>query len=75
MFAARVANRKDDIMKRAYTIDEFSENYGPKRTLIYKMMKKGKLKTVLIGSKRLIRHDDAEAWLASLTSSESEDAA
>ena len=64
-----LADRKVTPMKRAYTIEEFSERYGPKRTLIYQMMKDGRLNSVLIGSKRLIRHDDAEAWLASLTES------
>lgn len=53
-------------MKRAYTVDEFCELYGPKRTLTYQMIKEGRLKTVLVGTKRLIRHEDAENWLAGL---------
>lgn len=52
--------------RRTYTIDEFGERYGPKRTLTYSLIKNRKLKAVRVGSKTLIRHDDAEAWLASL---------
>ena len=51
---------------RAYNIDEFGERYGPKRTLTYSLIKEGRLTAVRVGSKTLIRHDDAEAWLASL---------
>jgi excisionase family DNA binding protein len=55
-----------DATHRAYTIDEFGERYGPKRTLTYRLIKEHKLIAVRAGSKTLIRHDDAESWLASL---------
>lgn len=57
-------------MKRAYTVDEFGEKYGPKRTLTYRLIAEGRLKAVQVGAKRIIRHDDAEEWLASLTDSD-----
>ena len=62
-------------MKRAYSIDEFGEKYGPKRTMTYRLIAEGKLKAVLVGAKRIIRHDDAEAWLASLSDLQNQDAA
>ena len=62
-------------MKRAYTIGEFDERYGLGRTKTYQELKEGHLKAVRVGAKRLIRHDDAEAWLASLTDSNTENAA
>lgn len=62
-------------MKRAYTIDEFGEKYGPKRTLTYRLIAEGRLKAVQIGAKRIIRHDDAEEFLASLTGSNAKNAA
>ena len=52
--------------QRAYTVEEFGNRYGPKRTLTYELIKSGKLIAVRAGHKTLIRHDDAEAWLASL---------
>lgn len=52
--------------RRAYSIDEFGDAYGPKRSLTYKLLNEGKLKAVKVGKKRLILADDAEAWLASL---------
>jgi excisionase family DNA binding protein len=53
-------------MDRALTIHEFSQNYKVGRTKIWQLIKDGELKAVSVGSKRLIRADDAEAWLASL---------
>ena len=53
-------------MQRAYTVEEFGDLYGPKRTLTYSLIREGHLTAVRVGSKTLIRHDDAEAWLANL---------
>jgi excisionase family DNA binding protein len=54
-------------MKRAYSIGEFCRLYELGRTKTYQEINAGRLKAVKIGSKTLIRADDAEAWLASLT--------
>ena len=54
-------------MDRAYTIQEFGHLYKLGRTKIWQLIKDGQLKAVSVGSKRLIRADDAEAWLASLS--------
>ncbi len=53
-------------MDRAYTIQEFGRLYKLGRTKIWQLIKDGNLKSVTVGSKRLIRADDAEDWLASL---------
>ena len=53
-------------MPRAYTIHEFSLAYKLGRTKIWQLIKSGQLKAVSIGSKKLIRAEDAEAWFAAL---------
>jgi excisionase family DNA binding protein len=52
--------------KRAFKVDEFCHMYGLGRTKAYDEMKEGRLKSVTIGARRLIKFDDAESWLASL---------
>jgi excisionase family DNA binding protein len=54
--------------KRALKVDEFCENYGLGRTRAYQEIKEGRLKSVTIGARRLIKFDDAETWLAGLSS-------
>ena len=53
-------------MKRIYTINEFDELYGIGRSKIYEEITEGRIKSVMVGTKRMVRHDDAEEWLASL---------
>ena len=53
-------------MERAYTIQEFCRTYKLGRTKTWQLIKEGRLKAVSIGSKKLIRADDAEAWFTSL---------
>jgi excisionase family DNA binding protein len=53
-------------MKRAYSISEFCEVYELGRTKTYQEIKTGRLRAVKVGSKTIIRTDDAEEWLASL---------
>lgn len=53
-------------MTRAYTIHEFGQTYKLGRTKIWQLIKDGQMKAVSVGSKKLIRADDAEAWFASL---------
>jgi hypothetical protein len=40
--------------RRAYTIPEYCAAYRMSRSHTYKMMARGKLRTVLIGGKRLV---------------------
>ena len=54
--------------KRAFRINEFCAAYGLGRTKTYDLIKTGKLRTVLVGGRRLIHRDDAEA-LFSVTAS------
>ena len=53
-------------MERAFTIQEFGRNYKLGRTKIWSLIKERELRAVKVGSKTLIRADDAEAWLSSL---------
>jgi len=50
--------------KRAFRIGEFCAIYGIGRTTVYHLIKSGKLRSVLIGGRRLIPRDAAEALLA-----------
>jgi excisionase family DNA binding protein len=49
--------------KRAFRVNEFAATYGISRSTIYELMKDGKLRTVLVGGRRLIPKDSAEALL------------
>ena len=62
-------------MPRAYTIHEFSLDYKLGRTKIWQLIKSGQLKAVSVGSKKLIRAEDAEAWFASLEATSNKHAA
>ncbi len=62
-------------MERAYTIKEFGTSYKVGRTKTWQLIKEGRLKAVSVGSKKLIRADDAETWLSSLQDSGSQNAA
>ena len=53
-------------VQRVYSIAEFVKFYGLGRTRVYQELSSGRLKAVRVGSRRLVRHDDAERWLASL---------
>jgi excisionase family DNA binding protein len=57
-------------MKRAYTIGEFCQLYELGRTKTYQEINAGRLKAVKVGSKTIIRADDAEQWLANLKTAE-----
>jgi len=50
--------------KRALRVNDFCSAYGVSRTTTYDLMKKGKLRTVLIGGRRLIPVEAAEALLS-----------
>lgn len=52
--------------KVAYSITEFCELYGVGRSTAYNEMKKGRLRYVHVGRRRLIPRDAAEEWFASL---------
>jgi excisionase family DNA binding protein len=50
--------------KRALRLKEFCAAYGLSRSTAYKLMAAGKLKTVLVGGRRLVPVEAAEALLA-----------
>lgn len=52
--------------KLAYSINEFCEAVSIGRNKTYIEIKEGRLKTVKIGRRTVIRREDAEAWLNSL---------
>jgi excisionase family DNA binding protein len=49
------------VEKRAFRIDEFCAAYGVGRTTTYELIRAGKLRSILIGGRRLIHKDAAEA--------------
>ena len=49
--------------RRALRINEFCEAYGLSRSTAYKLIKEGKLRAVLIGGRRVIPVEAAEALL------------
>ena len=53
-------------MKRAYSISSFCGAYEIGRTKTYDEINSGRLKTVKVGRRRIIPHDNAEEWLANL---------
>ena len=50
--------------KRAFRINEFCAAYGLGRTKTYDLIKTGKLRTVVMGGRRLVPKDAAEKLLA-----------
>ena len=56
--------RRQVYEKRAFRIDEFCAAYGLGRTKTYDLIKTGKLRTVLVGGRRLVPRDAAEALFA-----------
>ncbi len=51
------------VEKRAFQVNEFAAAYGISRSTIYALMKEGKLRTVVVGGRRLIPKDAVEALL------------
>ena len=49
--------------QRAYHVDDFCNRYGVGRSGVYKLLKEGKLPSVVVAGRRLIPHDAAEALL------------
>lgn len=49
--------------KRALKVNEFRAAYGFSRSTTYKLIAAGKLKTVLVGGRRLIPVDAAESLI------------
>lgn len=48
---------------RAYRVNDFCRLYGIGRSGLYKLLKEGKLPSVIIGGRRVIPRDAAEALL------------
>jgi excisionase family DNA binding protein len=54
-------NRKiGSLSRRAISVREFGQLYGFGRSKTYILIKEGKLRSLKVGGKRLIRVDDAE---------------
>ena len=53
----------DLVRPRALTIDDFVKAYRISRTSTYKLLGEGKLRSVLVGGRRLIPVDSAEELL------------
>ena len=48
---------------RAYRVNDFIKAFGIGRTSVYRLIKDGKLPSVMIGGRRLIPADAAEALI------------
>ncbi len=48
---------------RAYRVKDFCRQYGLGKSNVYKLIKEGKLASVVVGGRRLIPRDAAEALL------------
>ena len=59
-------------VKKLLTQKEFSLEYGPSRTTIWKMIRSGQLTAKKRGKLVVIRREDAEAWAESLPQIESD---
>lgn len=55
---------KEPAEKRALRLNEFCAAYALSRSTAYNLMKKGELRTVLVGGRRLIPVEAAEALLS-----------
>jgi excisionase family DNA binding protein len=66
MEAIRTISNQRRTPRRAMSIAEFCERYGPGRTKVYEELKSGRLRGRKIGSRTIITEDDAEDWLRSL---------
>ena len=60
-----VANSGLPPAKLAYTIPEFCAATGVGRTSVYEEIAAGRLKAIKAAGRRLILHQDGEAWLQS----------
>jgi excisionase family DNA binding protein len=54
--------------KRAFRINEFCSAYGLGRTTTYELIKTGKLRSIVVGGRRLIHKDAAEALFSDTVS-------
>ena len=52
--------------KRAHSISEFCEIYNVSRSKTFRLLADGTLTRLKLGTKTLIRVEDAEAWFRSL---------
>ncbi len=59
----RPPKQAEDFAKRAYSMDEAARLYGPSRSSLYAMLRKGQLRSVKISGRRLIPRDALEALL------------
>jgi len=50
---------------KAYHVDAAAKAYGLSRTTLYKLLAEGRLKSVLVGRRRLILRDSLDALLES----------
>jgi excisionase family DNA binding protein len=53
--------------RRAFSISEFCATFGVSRSKTYLLLAAGELTAVKLGSKNLIRTEEAERWFNSLT--------
>jgi excisionase family DNA binding protein len=52
-----------DVDVRAYRVDDAAKAYGLSRSTLYKLLAQGRLKSTLVGRRRLILRDSLDALL------------
>ena len=57
---------ENKLQKKLFSINEFIEIHSISRSQFYVLLKSKKLKAVQMGTRKMIRAEDAEKWLASL---------
>jgi excisionase family DNA binding protein len=62
-FSMKRVNKLPSAQRRAFKVDAFCDTYGPSRSAIYKLIRKGKIRTVKIGGTRLIPASEGERLL------------
>ena len=60
--------------KRNYTIPEYGEVYGPKRSKTYELIGHGELQIIKIGTRTYITAESAEAHRAKLLQAQADEA-
>lgn len=62
-------NSTKGLVRRVYSIREFCEVFGVSRSTVYRLFANKSLTPLKLGTKTLIRANEAEEWLASLDTS------
>jgi hypothetical protein len=60
------AEQQQPALRRAMSVPEFCQRYGPGKTSAYQEIQAGRLRARKVGRRTIITQDDAEDWLRRL---------